>query len=111
MALTLVIIMALFSAGRGFAFRHDQGIPRIVIAGIVLTICHSEYSGTSSDPTLHDCCNECALGGSLVSPVPQSPNPLLPSAKSVDQSAPRPAGIRVTAMRTPRLSQGPPPLS
>src|SRR5262249_44277195 len=117
-ALTLVIVMALFGAVRGFAFRHGQDMPRIVIAGIVLAICHSEEPRNSSDGTLHDCCNECALGGTLVFPVPQglppSPHrraPPLPFAKSVDRSAPRPAGMRVAAMRTPRLSQGPPPLS
>ena len=105
----LIIALTLAGLGRAMASAPHLGVIHDVIPGVHVPICHSgEGPVDPSQPTSHDCCDECALSAPVVMPAPPivaEPAPIEHYAEHAQAIAWAPV---IARLRDPRLSRGPP---
>jgi hypothetical protein len=110
-AALLSIALTLTSVGRGLMAAPD--VSSVTTAGMVAPICHARLGDAESPgpPSRHDCCDECALSAPIVmpaAPAVSAPTRMVLALQLGALASPIPHLARA---RSPRQSQGPPPIA
>ncbi|WP_131114369.1 hypothetical protein [Lichenihabitans psoromatis] len=110
-AALLMIVLTLAGVGRALAAPSDLMPSFGSIPGVAMPICHADGGGSSSnpsDPTHHDCCDQCALSAPILTSSAPCPTIVTPASHAVLRSAVVSWAARLARARSPRQPQGPP---
>ncbi len=103
-----MLVLTLAGVGRGLAAASDTGATAFGVPGVASHICHAGDGSAPVDPSLHDCCDACALLAPLAL-AGDMPSVRGPAAVRHAERVRARAGVPTVARpRTPRMSQGPP---
>lgn len=112
-AFAAALMLALMVAGVGRVMATMPAVPMasVVIAGMLVPVCHIEEggAGNSSDGAAKpDCCDQCALCTPAILPAPPGLTHPRASDEVAERIQPAPWAPALARRRTPRQSQGPP---